>query len=88
MHALVAAVLLRLTRLDALDLDAEPEPPDRQFGEIEEGIGTSERHTVVGADGIWQSGFGEQALKCGDGGFFAGGVQGFAEKQETGGVSG
>jgi hypothetical protein len=69
MHALVAAVLLRLTWLDALDLDAEPQPPDGEFGEVEESIWAGEGNPVVGADGIWQSAFGEQALKYGDGGF-------------------
>src|SRR5690606_34026912 len=32
-HALVAAVLLRLARLDALDADAEAHPPDRERGQ-------------------------------------------------------
>jgi len=35
MHALVAAVLLRMARLNALDADAEAQPLDRQLGEIE-----------------------------------------------------
>ena len=38
-HALVAAVPLRLSWLDALDRDAEPEPPDGELGEVEEGVG-------------------------------------------------
>ena len=50
-HALVAAVLLRMAGLDALDGDAEPQPPDRELGEVEQGIGTGEGDAVVGADG-------------------------------------
>jgi hypothetical protein len=42
MHALVTTVLLRLSGLDPLDLDAEPELPDRELGEVEKGIRTGE----------------------------------------------
>jgi hypothetical protein len=35
MHAFVAAVLLRPARPDAFDGDAEPQPPNGEFGKIE-----------------------------------------------------
>ena len=41
-------VLLRAAWLDAFDLDAEPEPPHRELGEIEKRIGAGEGHAVVG----------------------------------------
>src|SRR5271166_3858331 len=47
MHALVATVLLRMTWFDALDRDAEPEPPDGEFGEVEQGIRASEGDAVI-----------------------------------------
>jgi hypothetical protein len=55
MHAFVASVLLRVTGLDAFDLDAEPEPPDRQLAEAEERIGACEGNAVVGANGLGQT---------------------------------
>jgi hypothetical protein len=70
-HTLVATVLLRMARLDALDRNAEPEPPHRQLGEIEQGIGTGKGHAIVGADGQRQAALAEQALKGGDGRVFA-----------------
>jgi hypothetical protein len=52
MHAFVTPVLLGISRLDPLDGDAEPEPPDREFGEIEQGIRAGEGHAAVGSDGL------------------------------------
>src|ERR1051325_6234616 len=63
MHALVTAVLLRMAWLDALDCNAEPEPPDRELREMEQGIGTGKGHAVVGADGQRQTTLAEQPLK-------------------------
>jgi hypothetical protein len=54
-HALVAAVLLRVAGFDAFDRNAEPEPSDREFGQVEERIGACEGDAVVGADGVWQT---------------------------------
>jgi hypothetical protein len=54
-HALVTSVLLRVARLDPLDLNAEPQPPHRELREVEQGIGAGEGHAVVGADGAWQA---------------------------------
>src|SRR5262249_36867154 len=80
MHTLVPAVLLRMARLDAFDRDAEPEPPHRQLGEIEQGVGTGKGHAIVGADGQRQAALAEQPLKGGNGRVFARRVQRFTEE--------
>src|SRR5215510_5724697 len=49
MHALMPAVLLRLTRFDALELDSQTHPPDRQWAEPLDRA-RRERHTVIGAN--------------------------------------
>src|SRR2546430_226042 len=55
MHALMAAVLLRMTRLDPFNANTQPEPPDRQVAHVKQGMGGSEGHAVVAADG-WRQG--------------------------------
>ena len=87
-HALVASVLLRVAWLDALDGDAEAEPPDREPGEVEEGIGAGEGDAVVGADGLWQSALTKEAVEGGECEVLPGGLEGFAEQQEAGGLVG
>ncbi len=42
--------MLRMARLDALDANAQPEPPDRQLTQIEQGVGGSEGDAVIAAD--------------------------------------
>ncbi len=50
MHAFMAAVLLWMARLDALDANAQPEPSDGELAQVEQGVGGSEGHAVVAAD--------------------------------------
>ena len=64
-HALVAAVLLRLARGDALERDAEPEPPDREPRQAVEPA-AGEGHPVVGADRGRQAALLEQPVKGGE----------------------
>ena len=77
MHALVAAVLLGMARLDALDGNAEAQPPDGEFGQIEEGVRTGEGDAVVGANGLGQAALLEEPLEGGEGEVLAGGLEGF-----------
>src|SRR5678816_3318968 len=63
-HALMAAILLRMAGFDALDGDAKAQPPDRECGEVEQGIGAGEGNAVVGADGERQTALAEQLLDC------------------------
>ena len=55
MHALVSTVLLRVAGFDAFDRSPEPEPPDRESGQVEESIGAREGDAIVGADSVWQT---------------------------------
>jgi hypothetical protein len=41
----------------------EPQPPDGELGEIEQGIRTSEGNAVIGAEGIGQAALAEEALE-------------------------
>ena len=47
MHAFVVAILLRVSRFDALDGDAEPQPPDGEFGEVEQAIGSGKGDAIT-----------------------------------------
>jgi len=49
MHAFVTAILLRMARLDALDADAETQPPDGELAQVEPSMRRGKRHTVVTA---------------------------------------
>jgi hypothetical protein len=88
MHAFVAAILLRMARLDALNANAEAKPPDGKFAEVEQSIGRRKRDTIVAADVSRQATFLEQPLKDGESVIFSGGRKRFASEQEATGVIG
>jgi len=49
-HALVATILLGMTGPNAFDADTEPQPPDREPGEIEKPVGRGEGNAIIRAD--------------------------------------
>jgi hypothetical protein len=55
MHALMAAILLGMAGLKALDLNPEAEPPDGELAEPVEGVGGGKRDPIVGADRLRQA---------------------------------
>src|ERR1700688_3530223 len=88
MHAFMAAVLLRTARLDALDGNAEPQPPNGESAQVEQTIGRGEGHAVVGTNGSWQAAFLKQALKGGKGSLFLDRLHGLAEQKVAASVIG
>src|SRR5262245_28847200 len=88
MHAFMAAVLLWMARPDPLDLDPQPQPPDRQLTEIEEGIRRGEGNAVIRANGLGQSEVGEDAFEGTEGIELPGGFHSLARQQIAGGIVG
>src|SRR5215469_3395184 len=88
MHALMAAVLLWMTRLDSLDGNAEAQPPDGKSAQVEETIGRGEGHAVVGTNGLGQAAFFKQAFESGESSLFLDRLHSLAEQKVTAGVIG
>ena|SRR5580698_942358 len=88
MHALVAAVLLRMPRLDTFDADTEPQPPDREFAQVEQRLSGSERNAVITADVGGQAALSEKSFKHGESIVFFGGRERLTGEQITAGVIG
>src|SRR5262245_47152744 len=69
MHAFVPTMLLGMTGLDALDVNAEAQPPDGECAEAIQGVGGGKWHAVVSANGVRKAKFLEGALEDGEGQF-------------------
>src|ERR1700721_3728938 len=85
MHAFMAAVLLRMARLDSLDGNAEPQPPNSESAQVEQTIGRGEGHAIVGTNGLRQATFLKQALKGSKSALFLDRLHGLAEQEVTAG---
>jgi hypothetical protein len=82
MQALMTAILVRFARCNELRQDTQAHPPCRQLGQPGEGVG-GERHTVVGADALWQAECFEHTREDRLGLLHTGGGEGFAPEQEA-----
>src|SRR5260370_12494404 len=86
MNASMAAVLLRMARLDSLDGNAEPQPPNSESAQVEETIGRGEEHAIVGTNGLRQAAFLKQALKGSKNALFLDRLHRLAEQEEPAGL--
>ena len=84
----MAAVVLGMPRLAALDLNPETEPPHRELAEPVQRVGGRERDAVVGPNHVRESKFLEGALEDRKREFFLGRQQGLARQQVAAGEVG
>ena len=77
----MAPVLLGVAGLDAFEVDAEAQPPDRQAAQAEEGVRAGEGDAVVGADGAGQAELLESVLEDGERRVLAGAGERLAGEQ-------
>ena len=47
MHTFMTAVLLRMARLNAFDTDAQPQPPDGELAQVEQGMRRGKGNPVI-----------------------------------------
>src|SRR5713226_3639125 len=88
MHALMAAILLGMARADTFNADPEPEPPDRQFAQVEQGVRGSEGNAVIAADVGRQAARLKKPLKYDKGIVFPGGGKSLTGEEITAGMIG
>jgi hypothetical protein len=88
MHTLMPAILLWMTGLDALEGEAQTQPPHRKLGEVEQRVGRGERHAIVGTDADGQAALLKQARKGRKCKGFAGRFQSLTEEEKARGVIG
>src|SRR5690606_37385427 len=82
----VTSVLLGLSGLDALDLNTETEPPDRQFRQTKQSIWRGKGDTVVGTNRPGEPKFLKYTFKNGKGIDGAGRRQPLTRQQVTGSI--
>src|SRR6266581_1758019 len=83
-----AGVLLGVARLNPLDANTEPEPPDRELAQIKQGVRGSEGHAVIAADVGGQAALLKKPLKHSESVVFPGRRKGFTGEQKPAGVVG
>src|ERR1700682_767731 len=88
MHAFMAAILLWMSGLDAFNPNAKPQPPNREFAQVEQRLRRSKRNAVIAADVGGQATLLKKPLKHSKSVFLFGGGQRFAGQQITAGVIG
>src|SRR4029077_1572835 len=88
MHAFMAAILLWMARLDALDTHAQGQPPHRELAQIKQSVSGSEGHAVIAADVGGQAALFKKPLKYSKSVVFSGGGKSLTGEKKTAGVIG
>src|SRR5260221_2931955 len=88
MHALMAAVLLRMTRLDPFNANAQPKPPHGQLAQVEQRVSRSEGHAVVAANAGRQAALLKKPLKHSESVVFTGRRKSLTGEEITAGMVG